>query len=306
MSQAHDDNMKYEVSHTTKYSYTEPVPVCHNQVHLAPRNLPTQTCTDFKLLVTPAPSDCGQRIDYFGNQVDYFSIDTVHRGLAVTATYGLEVNPRRLPEAKGAPSWEDIAADLAGDRSPEKLSTFQFTFASRLIPRSHLFANYARPSFSPRRSILASLLELTARIHEEFVYDPRATTISTPVQEVFDQRKGVCQDFAHFEIACLRSLGLAARYVSGYLRTIPPPGAPRLIGADASHAWLSVFCGPLGWIDFDPTNNAIPSSDHLTIGWGRDYGDVCPLQGVFVGGGQHEMSVFVDVTPQDDKQKAPI
>ncbi len=145
---------------------------------------------------------------------------------------------------------------------------------------------------------------MTARIHEDFVYDPRATTISTPVQEVFDQRKGVCQDFAHFEIACLRSLGLAARYVSGYLRTIPPPGKPRLIGADASHAWISVFCGPLGWIDFDPTNNVIPSADHLTIGWGRDYGDVCPLQGVFVGGGKHDLSVFVDVMPLDEMQKA--
>lgn len=293
--------MKYQVSHTTKYSYTEPVPVCHNQVHLAPRTLATQTCTDFHLLVNPPPSQRGQRLDYFGNQVDYFCVDEVHRRLAVTATCGLEVHPRGLPEATSAPAWEGVAAGLVSDRRAETLSVLQFAFASRLIPKSDVFASFARESFGPKRSILEATQELTARIHAEFTYDPKATTISTPVRQVFDQRLGVCQDFAHFQIACLRSIGLAARYVSGYLRTIPPPGEPRLIGADASHAWISVFCGPLGWIDFDPTNNAVTSSDHLTIGWGRDYGDVCPIEGVYVGGGQHDMSVLVDVMPLDEE-----
>ncbi|MCA9209436.1 MAG: transglutaminase family protein, partial [Planctomycetales bacterium] len=139
--------------------------------------------------------------------------------------------------------------------------------------------------------------DLNARIHTEFAYDPRATTVNTPLEQVLKQRRGVCQDFAHLAIGCLRAMGLPARYVSGYLRTIPPPGQPRLVGADASHAWLSVYCGPLGWVDLDPTNNVIPTTDHLTVAWGRDYSDVCPIQGVFVGGGQHTMTVSVDVEP---------
>jgi transglutaminase-like putative cysteine protease len=143
-------------------------------------------------------------------------------------------------------------------------------------------------------------MELTGRVFGDFKFDPRATTISTPVEEVFANRKGVCQDFAHFQIACLRSIGVPARYVSGYLRTIPPPGKTRLVGADASHAWISVFCGDLGWIDFDPTNNVSPGIDHITVAWGRDYRDVCPIQGVFVGGGSHTLSISVDVAPLED------
>jgi transglutaminase-like putative cysteine protease len=156
----------------------------------------------------------------------------------------------------------------------------------------------------PGRPVLEAVMELVARIHEDFTYEPRATTVQTPLREVFEKRWGVCQDFAHLQIGCLRSLGLAARYVSGYLRTTPPPDRPRLIGTDASHAWLAVYCGEAGWIDVDPTNNVLVSSDHITVGWGRDYYDVCPVQGVIVGGGEHTMNVSVDVAPEDTTASA--
>ncbi|MEM6799626.1 MAG: transglutaminase family protein, partial [Planctomycetota bacterium] len=174
---------------------------------------------------------------------------------------------------------------------------YQFAFPSALAPTSPTLAEYAAESFTPGRPIVESLRDLNARINKDFDYDPRATTVTTPVLEAFAKRAGVCQDFAQVGISCLRSLGLAARYVSGYLRTAPPPGKPRLVGADASHAWLSLYCGELGWVDADPTNNTLAGADHVTVAVGRDYSDICPIQGVFVGGGSHVMSVSVDVAP---------
>jgi transglutaminase-like putative cysteine protease len=224
----------------------------------------------------------------------------------VTATSEVQVLPRSATVPNATQAWEDVAAQLQTDRSNQGLEAYQFAFASpRIIPNLDL-KNYAECSFSPRRSILESLVDLTERIHQDFNFDQRATTVHTPLQEVFEKRHGVCQDFAHLEIGCLRALGLAARYVSGYLRTLPPPGKPRLIGADASHAWLSVYCGKAGWIDVDPTNNTIPSTDHVTVAWGRDYDDVRPVQGVIVGGGEHRMSVAVDVAPMDVVEDGPV
>ncbi|OYW11667.1 MAG: hypothetical protein B7Z55_19015 [Planctomycetales bacterium 12-60-4] len=186
---------------------------------------------------------------------------------------------------------------MRATESPLTLEALQFTFDSPSVTAPAAVGQYAAESFPAGRPILEGVRHLTTRIHEDFKFDPRATTVSTPVVEVFEHRRGVCQDFAHLEIAALRSLGIPARYVSGYLRTIPPPGRPRLVGTDASHAWLSVYCGEAGWIDVDPTNDCIVSTDHITVAWGRDYSDVCPIKGVFVGGGTHQMTVSVDVQP---------
>jgi transglutaminase-like putative cysteine protease len=289
--------MKYRVTHTTKYQYSQPVSICHNKVHLCPRSLPNQAATDYRLLITPEPVATIEQRDYFGNRVDYFAIQEPHRTLTVTATSNIEVRPiLRPPEFTTPPSWEAVAHSIATRRDELNLSAFLFSFPSRLSPREEKYAAYARDSFTKNRPIVEAGFDLTRRIFEDFKYDPRATTVSTPVDVVFEQRAGVCQDFAHLQIACLRSIGLAARYVSGYLRTVPPPGKERLIGNDESHAWISLYCGEaIGWVDYDPTNNIIPSTDHVTIGWGQDYSDLCPIQGVFVGGGKNTMDVRVDV-----------
>lgn len=289
--------MRYRIQHTTTYTGTEPVSVCHNEAWLKPRVLPTQSCDKFELKITPTPSVQSERIDYFGNAVHLFSFNQGYDSLAVTAASELEVRPPTPPTA-AAPAWEIVRDRVTQDQSAAALEAYQYVFGSPRVRASADFIKYALKSFTNGRDILSASRELMQRIFEEFEFDARATTVTTPVEEVFQLRKGVCQDFAHLQIAMLRSLRLPARYVSGYLRTLPPPGKPRLIGADASHAWLSVYCGPeLSWIDFDPTNNTIPTTDHITVAMGRDYSDVCPLQGVYIGGGKHALHVEVDVMP---------
>lgn len=285
----------YKITHTTKYKYSDAVPVCHNVVHLAPRELPYQSCQDFSLLLNPAPPYRQRRVDYFGNLVDYFSIHVAHQGLTVTAHSLVRLSDKPDVTASDSLPWEDVAQQVARDMSPNGLGVRQFVYASPYIHDEPAIGDYVRESFWSGRPIIEAASDLNSRIHRDFRYDPKATTLNTSVSEVFRDRAGVCQDFAHFEIACLRSLGLPARYVSGYLRTVPPPGKPRLVGADASHAWLALWCGPAGWLDLDPTNNVAPQTDHVTIAWGRDYGDVCPIQGVVIGGGHHVMSVAVDM-----------
>lgn len=290
--------MRYRINHTTKYAYTEPVPVCQNKLHLAPRNTRTQLCREYNLLVRPEPSEIDSQSDFFGNQVDYFSVHSVHRGLSVTSTSLIEVPDRAVPPttADSIP-WEEVARNLQAPATTADLEACLYVFPSEFIEPSPQLAAFAAETITAGKPIFTAAQELTARIHREFKYISGVTHVGTPLEQVLQQRAGVCQDFAHLEIACFRSLGLAARYVSGYLRTLPPPGKPRLVGADASHAWLSVYCGPTGWVDFDPTNNVIPSVDHITVAYGRDYADVCPIQGVFVGGGDHTMMVSVDVQP---------
>jgi transglutaminase-like putative cysteine protease len=290
--------VNYTITHTTSYSGSKPVSVCHNQAWQRPRNLPYQTCDAFVLRVSPEPSIQSERIDDFGNHVQYFSFNQGYDTLKVSAESQVTLHSRPRETAE-SPAWEAIREDVAQDRSEETLDAYLFAFASPRIRTHTEFADYARSSFQPQRDIVSAALELTGRIHQEFEFNKRATTVSTPVEEVFRHRKGVCQDFAHLQIALLRSLRLPARYVSGYVRTIPPPGKPRLAGADVSHAWLSLYCGrELGWIDFDPTNNLIPDTDHITVAWGRDYSDVPPLRGVYIGGGSHTLSVSVDVKPR--------
>jgi transglutaminase-like putative cysteine protease len=292
--------MKYQINHTTTYEYHEIVATCQNIVHLAPRAVPRQTCQHHRLVVRPTPSSLSRRMDYFGNPVTYFSIDEGHRKLVITSTSRVEVRALDLPDLAATPAWETVRDALPLDRGAQAVNNFQFCFDSPQVGHDPQLAAYAQASFGPGRPILEAAAELTARIHEDFTYDPQATTVHTPLLEVFAKRRGVCQDLAHIGIGCLRSLGLAARYTSGYLRTMPPPGKPRLVGADASHAWVGVYCGPLGWIDFDPTNDCVVDTQHVTVAWGRDYSDVCPINGVFIGGGAHVMTVSADVEPLEN------
>ena len=289
--------VRYRINHTTKYTYAEPVAVGYNLVHLAPRSIGVQKQEGHRLIVLPEPVDLARRTDSFGNRTDYFSIEEAHWGLSLSATSEVVVGESASPGA--GPAWETVRDALPDAAPDEWVLPHRFAFPSPLVPEAEQLAKYAQVSFTAGRPIVEALRDLTARIHADFDYDPRATTVTTPVLQSFQQRAGVCQDFAHVAIACLRSIGLAARYVSGYLRTLPPPGKPRLVGADASHAWLSLYCGEMGWVDADPTNNVIPSTDHVTLAIGRDYSDVCPIQGVYVGGGSHTMSVSVDVAPLD-------
>ncbi|MDQ3329824.1 MAG: transglutaminase family protein [Planctomycetota bacterium] len=293
--------MHYRITHRTNYRHSETVPLCQNALWLTPRNDGRQQRRDCRLEITPAPTNRSTRTDYFGNEVTYFMLDAGYRTLDVVAVSDVQVKPRSpagvLPDT---PAWETLAKSLCDDLSNPGIDACQFRFDSPSAVASDELADYARGSFTSVRPVAEAARELTTRLHTDFAYDPCATTVQTSVAEAFGLKRGVCQDFAHVQIACLRSLGLAARYVSGYLRTIPPPGQPRLVGADASHAWVSVFCGPAGWLAFDPTNDLVPSTDHVTIAWGRDYGDVTPVRGLFVGGGHHEMSVSVDVAPIDE------
>lgn len=289
--------MYYNVRHTTIYSYTDAVALCQNEVHLAPRDTPYQTCNGFQLDVMPLPIMLRSRVDSFGNVVSYFSLEEPHHELRITASSRVTVRPRELVDSTTTLPWEKVRDQLAAAETPELRSISQFRFESPYVQDLQAAYEYASVSFQPGRPILDAALDLTARIFHEFEYAPSATTISTPTHEILKQRRGVCQDFAHLQITALRSLGLAARYVSGYLVTVPPPGKPKLVGADASHAWLSFHCPGLGWVDLDPTNNLIPQERHVTIGWGRDYSDVTPVRGVLTGGGPQVLTVSVDVTP---------
>lgn len=287
--------MRLRVSHTTKYKYSDPVAVCHNLVHLSPRNTARQSVASHRLAISPEPTDFVERVDALGNKVGYFSIPIAHRGLSLSAVSEVTVNA--APAPKESPSWQGVRESIRKRDDAAAADAFRYAFPSTHVPEVDALVAYATESFRAGAPIVDAAKDLTARVHADFEYDPTATTVSTPVHEVWERRRGVCQDFAHLQIAMLRSLGLAARYVSGYLRTIPPPGRERLVGADASHAWVSVYCGAAGWIDFDPTNDCIPGPDHVTLAIGRDYADVTPVQGVFVGGGTHTLEVSVDVAP---------
>jgi transglutaminase-like putative cysteine protease len=294
--------VKYRVIHKTTYYGHEPVSIGHNKAWLEPRPVPHQQLDSFSLKIEPEPSVRNHQVDYYGNPVTLFSFNEGYLKLNVTATSFLTVSPAGNPANPETPvtplAWEDVRELIRGHSTPESLQAFEFVFPSSRAIWSSEMRDYALQSFTSRRPILSALQELTERIHKDFVYDSKATSVTTPVLDVFRVRRGVCQDFAHLQVAMLRSIGMAARYVSGYLRTYPPAGKPRLIGADASHAWLSVYCGPADhWVEVDPTNNRFCSTDHITLAWGRDYSDVPPLTGVFIGGGQHRLSVEVDVMP---------
>lgn len=287
--------MRYLVTHSTRYCGSEGVSVGHNEAWLTPRVTSHQLRHTHQLVISPEPSIRSARTDYFGNLVSQFSFNQGYPTLAVTATSEVEV---LAPAERGAgPAWESVAAAVAEHGTPETLAANEFLHDSPRCRRRAEFAEYARASLTPGRPLMDGLRELLARFREDFRYESGSTTIATPIEQVFRDRHGVCQDFAHLTIAMLRSLGLAARYVSGYLRTQLDDTEPGYTGADASHAWLSVYGGELGWIDIDPTNNCFPGEGHVTVAWGREYGDVAPLKGVYIGGGTHVLEVEVEVRP---------
>ena len=288
--------MRYRVRHTTTYAYSNTVSVCHNELHLCPRQCHHQTCTFHELLVFPEAALVSRSVDYFGNPVTFFTLQEPHQALTMTANSVVEVAPVEAPAVAASPAWEDVRDAVRRDRSASGLEAYQFVFDSPYVQASADLLAYAAPSFTPRRPLLEAVWDLTERIHAEFTYDPYATAVNTPLGDVMRHRRGVCQDFAHLQIGCLRSLGLAVRYVSGYLVT-QPSGPSALSGSEASHAWLSVYCPGQGWVDVDPTNSLWPSDRHVTVAIGRDYGDVSPIKGVFLGGGYHTMEVVVDVMP---------
>lgn len=295
---------RYDIRHTTAYRYSDSVPVCHNEIHLAPRNLPTQRLLSTSVEVEPQPTHLATRVDFFGNTVGLFSVDEPHERLVVTSSSRVEVDPPRDWQAFAPLPWESIRDRLQHDIGPAALDARQYTYDSPLVRRSPQLAAWAADSFAPSRPWAEAVVDLTRRIYREFTYDPTATTTSTPVEEVFGLKRGVCQDFAHLQIACLRSLGLAARYVSGYLSNerrvqgTAGEGAndAGMVGADASHAWLSCWGGEEGWLDVDPTNDCTAGTLHVTVAWGRDYADVSPIKGVCVGGGSHAIQVAVQVS----------
>ena len=282
--------VQYEVVHTTEYDYSHSVAVSQHQARLSPRVLPHQQRLHHDLQIEPAPAVVTTHTDYFGNAVTFFAMQGAHKRLTVRARSRVALQATSAPAPSDTPPWEAVA-----DRTALPVEALEFLFDSSLVPASAALSAYALASFPPGRPILDAVLDLTRRFHEEFTFDREATTIATPLAEVFASRRGVCQDFARLEIACLRSLGLPARYISGYLETVPPPGRSRLLGADASHAWLAVYCLHFGWIQVDPTNNVLPSGTHITVAWGRDYSDVSPIHGVILGGGDNTLRVNVDV-----------
>src|SRR5580658_3233653 len=288
--------MTFDVLHRTFYRYSQPVTVSQHAARVEPRALPGQIVEHFSLSIEPAPPVRKTRDDYFGNRVCFFSIQEVHSRLEIIAHSRLTVAAVTPPVLSLSPPWERVVQLFSDPVSPDVVEPYEFVFDSPLLSASEPLADYARPSFTPGTPLLSAVLDLNRRIYADFRYDRVATTVATPLQEVLEKKRGVCQDFAHLGIACLRSLGLAARYVSGYLRTRPPAGKPQLVGADASHAWFSVYCPDLGWVDFDPTNNLMPETDHLTLGFGRDFGDVSPISGILTGGGKHDVKAAVTVS----------
>ncbi len=288
---------RYRVVHRTTYRYERPVTESHGVFVLHPRDTATQTRHDGGLHVMPGPSDLHDHLDVYGNRTGYFAVHEPHTELVVTASNDVTVDAPALPTT--SPAWEDIAREVESSTDPDLRQARQFLLASRSVRFDDTLRQYALESFTPGRPVLAAYEALVHRIHDEFEFDPVATDVTTPVDEVLANRAGVCQDFAHLAIGCLRSLGLPARYVSGYLETDPPPGQPKLQGADASHAWLSLGVPGIGWIDADPTNRQFLSDRHVTVAWGRDYTDVTPLKGViYTDGGTDELLVEVDVHRQ--------
>jgi transglutaminase-like putative cysteine protease len=289
--------MIYKISHRTTYKYVYPVSFGNHVACLKPRTFPRNELIDSELQITPAPTTRTERIDYFGNLLCFFTVQDPHDELTVEARSKVIIRPNPALDELTSGPWEDSAQPLSQTGDREALNAHQFQFESPRIGTRSDFAAYALESFTPHRPMHEALRDLTTRIHQDFQFDSKVTNVRTPIEEVFRKRRGVCQDFAHVQIACLRSIHLAARYVSGYLRTYPPPGRPRLVGADASHAWVSAYCCGIGWLDMDPTNNVAPSDGHVTLAWGRDYGDVSPLRGLILGGGQHTLKVAVDMEP---------
>jgi transglutaminase-like putative cysteine protease len=292
--------VKYTIEHTTAYTYLEPVSLCHNIARLMPRNSREQICRNTIIHIKPQPHRINEYEDFFGNKVIYFSIEKEHWELTVHITSEVERMDSDHSVTHDFPNagLEEVKKILL-NQDADAMDIKQYLFVTPMTAWNEVILQYAMQSFLIGRSVFESTKDLTHRIYNDFEYKPGHTTIATPLSVVMQERKGVCQDFAHLATACLRSVGLPARYVSGYIETISPVGVEKLIGADASHAWFSVFIPELGWTDFDPTNNCIVSDQHITIGWGRDYADIAPMEGIILSSGSHELTVSVDVKRQN-------
>jgi transglutaminase-like putative cysteine protease len=288
----------YDLSHVTRYRYEAPVAANTCTLRLLLRSGDGQSVKESRIDVAPTPSEWNERADIFGNRVVRMRIETAHRELTITSRAEVEVHRPAPPAAGLTPDWETIARDASTSASLAANSPAFALYASRLVGIFAAATEYARESFRPRRPIYEAALELNARIHADFTYDTKATDVETSPADAFAKRSGVCQDFAHIMIAALRGLGLPALYVSGYIRTVPPPDKPRLAGADASHAWVSVWCGQdFGWLGLDPTNAIPVGDDHIVIALGRDYSDAAPVEGVILSSGRQKLDVAVDVIP---------
>lgn len=291
--------IRYRVQHRTTYQYHLPVTHCHNEARLKPRITAIQNVCAHQLRIDPEPSVQDERFDFFGNSVHSFAVDLAHETLSAVAESEVEITPPMPWNPPMQLTWEQARLRIQEDSSPAGLEAQSYVLDSPLIPWDESAGVYVAKSFPPGRSLVEAVSDFVDRIFREFAFDPTATTVSTPVATVLKQRRGVCQDFAHLAIAGLRYMGLPARYVSGYIETIPPEGVEKLVGADASHAWASTFIPDLGWVDIDPTNNLFPVHGHIVLAWGRDFADVTPLKGVIIGGGNHHLEVAVDVERVD-------
>ena len=288
--------MIYDIRHVTSYAYDSMVSFARCSLRLEPRSGDGQQLISHAVEIRPRPADRTVRRDFFGTHTESVLIETPHRNLRIDSRSRVSVSRSAPARAAQSPAWESVR-DLAFEAtSLGPASPIGYIFASPLVPVQRPVTGYASSSFAPGKGILAGAVDLMHRIRTEFKYDPKATVISTPLTEVFEKRHGVCQDFAHVMIAGLRGLGLPAAYVSGYLRTIPPPGKPRLQGADATHAWVSLWCGQqMGWVGFDPTNDILVENDHIELAVGRDFSDVSPVDGIIVGSRKQKLAVAVDV-----------
>ncbi|HEY9032571.1 MAG TPA: transglutaminase family protein [Pseudomonadales bacterium] len=289
--------MRYRVSHDTEYLYSDTVSHCYNLACLVPRTSRRQRCISNRIVVEPTPASSSRRTDYFGNEVFQFEIQQPHQRLLIRSVSEVDTGPQySAPQLDIGISCADARRQLDEARTSDNLLAREFVFDSPMVKISDALRDYAAPSFADERSLLGAVMDLTRRIHNEFSYCPESTTIATPLAEVLEKRRGVCQDFAHLQIGCLRAMGFAAKYVSGYIETLPPPGKEKLVGSDASHAWISVYSPAEGWVEFDPTNNCVVADQHVITAWGRDYYDVTPLRGVIFGGGDAPvLNVAVDV-----------
>jgi transglutaminase-like putative cysteine protease len=293
--------MIYAVHHRTSYRYGRPVDLGVHLLHLHPRTLSWQRVIRSTLTPTPIPSKHHAGTDCFGNDISWMFLDSPHPEFEVSLEATVEVTAPKIPEPAATPAWEAVSRAAFGGGA-DGFAAAEFLFDSPMISLVPEARDYAEKSFPHSRPVLEGVLDLNARIRRDFAFRAGVTTVNTPVRQVLAQRAGVCQDFSHLMIAGLRALGLPARYVSGYIRTKPPPGQKRRRGADQSHAWVAAWLGPLhGWVDVDPTNGILIAEEHVVLGWGRDYGDVSPVYGVILGGGKHTVTVGVDLEPAEDQ-----
>jgi transglutaminase-like putative cysteine protease len=287
--------LKYQVTHITHYQYTELVNICFNEGWLIPKDTPNQNCIKYDLTIQPNPFDLEIRTDFYKNQTCSFSLHVPHQQLLVSSKSIVEINSNTFDREQAAIISLESSELLLHNFSEAILEAREFMLPSTMIPFSAEIRAYALPSFEAKNSLFEACFDLMQRIYKDFKFVSGYTTISTPISDVLEEKKGVCQDFAHLAIACIRSMGFPARYVSGYIETLPPKGKEKLVGADASHAWFSVYIPTIGWIDFDPTNNMIPSHQHIVVAHGRDYSDIPPLKGVVFNSGTQKLNVSVDV-----------